>query len=172
MAVKRTIRFRDLDGNLVEQDWYFSLGTTDALEMGLVSHEDVAAYLNDVLKSRDSLKLLEAWKELLFRSVGWREGNLLVKGAEVIREFKQGGAFEQLLSELLEAEDAGAEFFLAIMPDDVQEKIAEHKNRRYSKEELLAMTDDEFAQIAGDDESEMSREFLMIAIQRKSAKAA
>jgi hypothetical protein len=37
---------------------------------------------------------------------------------------------------------------------------------------LLAMTDDEFAQIAGDDESEMSREFLMIAIQRKSAKAA
>jgi hypothetical protein len=172
MAVKRTIRFLDLDGEPVEQDWYFSLGKTDALEMDLVHHEDVAEYLNDILKNKDSRKLLEVWKELLFRSVGKREGNLLVKNDEVLREFKQGGAYEQFFSELVEADDAGAEFFLSIMPADVQVKVVEEQNKTYTKDELMSMTDDEFAQVAGRDVTEMSKEHMQIAFLRKTSKAA
>lgn len=172
MAVKRTIRFRDLDGNLVEQDWYFSLDKTDALEMNLVRLDDVVDYLNRILKSGSGRQLLEAWRELLFRSVGSREGNLLIKNDRLLRIFQHGGAFEQLLTELLESDDAGEAFFLSIIPEDVRTKFLRRRDRKYSKEELLAMTDDEFTEIAGDDESKMSREYLMISRQRKTNRAA
>jgi hypothetical protein len=172
MAVPRTIRFRDLDGNFVEQDWYFSLDKTDTLEMGLIHNEDVSHFLNNVIMSRDSLQLLRVWKDLLIRSVGERQGRLLVKDDNIRREFRQGGAYEQLLMELVESDDTGAGFFLSIMPDEIQNMINEEQAREYSREELLSMTDEEFSRVAGDDESRMSRKHLMISLQRKITKAA
>lgn len=172
MAVKKTISFADLDGNSVSEDWYFSLGKTDVLDMDLVHHEDVAAYLTQIMKDRDSRKLLEVWRELLFRSVAKREGKMLVKDESVLREFRYGGAFEQFFSEIIESEDAGAQFFMSIMPADIQEQITTEQNKVFTTEDLLAMSDSEFAAVAGTDEKEMSREHLLIAFQRKTAKAA
>lgn len=172
MAVKRTIHFKDIDGNDVEEDWYFSLDKSDVLDMDIVHHENVEEYLAEILKNKDSRRMLELWRELIFRSVAKREANLLVKDDEVLREFKFGGAYRQFFSEILEMEDAGAAFFMSIMPADIQAKVAQEQAREYSKDELLEMTDEEFAKVAGKDETSMSREHLLIAFQRRNGKKA
>jgi hypothetical protein len=169
MAVKRVISFEDLDGNPVEQEWYFTLSEADASDMDLAHHENLEEYLTDVLKRKDSKTWLAILKDLLFASVGKREGNLLVKDESVLREFKFGGAYKQLFSELIEMDDAGAEFFNSIMPAKIQAKIAEEQGKTYTKDEMLAMTDDEFTKAFGTDQTAWDREVLLVAMQRKTA---
>lgn len=172
MAVKKEITFEDLDGNEITQEWWFRLDKTDALDMDIVHEKDPANYLKQIMKDQDSRKLLRVWRELLFASVGKREGNLLVKSPEILAEFQQSGAYNQFFSELIEADDAGASFFVSIMPKDVQEKIQKDDGRVYTKDELLAMTDEEFDQVAGTDTKKMTQEHFQIAFQRRNAKAA
>jgi hypothetical protein len=175
MAVKRTIRFHDLDGNPVEQDWYFVLGKTDVLEMNVVhDYEDVPAYLASILKDakNHSREILDLWKEMLFNAVGQREDNLLVKDDAILRKFRYSGAYEQFLSELMDEDDAGASFFMSIMPADVQAKIEEEQNKTYSKEDLLGMSDEEFEKNFGKDETSYSPEILLVAFQRRTHKKA
>lgn len=168
MAVKQTIRFEDLDGNPVEQDWYFSLSESDAADMDLAHHEDLESYLSEILKNKDSKAWLSVLKDLVFAAVGKREGNLLVKDAETLREFKFGGAYKQFFSELIVMEDAGAAFFSSILPANIQKRVAEEQAKTYTKDELLAMTDDEFDQVAGTDVTEMTKEQMLVAFQRRS----
>lgn len=175
MAVKRTISHNDLDGNPVSEDWYFTLGKTDVLEMDVVhDHEDVPAYLAAILKDakNHSRDILELWKEMLFRSVGQREGNLLVKDDAILRKFRYSGAYEQFLSELLDEDDAGASFFMAIMPKEIQDRVSAEQNKKYEKEEMLAMTDAEFSKAFGTDETAWDREVLVVAMQRQHHKNA
>lgn len=173
MAVKKTIRFQDLDEQWVEQDWYFSLGKTDVLDMDFIHNKDVAEYLTKIMKDKNSRELLKVWKDLLFRAVGKRIGNQLVKNDEILAEFRQGGAYEQFFSELIESDDAGASFFVAIMPSDIQEKVAKEQAKVWSKEELLAMSDGDFYQAVGTrDITAMSKEHMQIAWQRKNSEAA
>lgn len=172
MAVKRSITHPDLDNKLVTEDWYFSLGKTDVLEMNLVhDYEDVPAYLASILKDakNHSREILDLWKEMLFHSVGQRQDNLLIKDEAVLRKFRYGGAYEQFLSELMDEDDAGASFFMAIMPADVQEKIAAENEKSYTKDEMLAMTEEEFTKAFGADQTAWDREVLLVAMQRKSA---
>lgn len=168
MPVKKVIRFNDIDGNPVEQEYYFTLGKSDVVDMDFAHSGDPKAYLQEIIDKKDSRQFLKLWRELLFRSVGKRDGNLLVKNETVLQEFKYSGAYEELFSELLQNDDGGTEFFMSIMPADVQEKIAEESAREYTKDQLLSMSQADFDRIVGTDEATMSREHLLIAFQRKN----
>lgn len=169
MAVRRTIVFPDLDGNMTEKEYYFQLGKTDALEMDITHEKDPAAFMKAIVEDKDSRKMLAVWKELLFRSVGVREGNRLVKNEDVLNEFRESGAYEQFFSDLIEMDDAGASFFVSIMPADIQKQVQEQSATRiYSKQELLDMTDAEFDAVAGTDVRNMTPEHMQIAFQRRS----
>lgn len=173
MTVKRPIRFLDLDGNPVEEDWYFLLDMADVAEMNLVhDHEDVEEYLISIIKNKDSKRWVSIMKELIFASVGKREGNAFVKDSDITREFSRGGAYRQLFSELIDSPDAGASFFEQMMPDSVRRRAAEEQKKAHSKEDLLAMTDEEFDRIVGTDLREMTKEQQTIAFQRRVGKAA
>lgn len=171
MAVKRTITCNDPDGIPITRDWYFALGKTDMLEMDVVhDYEDVPAYLASILKDPKghSRELLKLWKEMLFHSVGVRDGNLLIKDESVIRDFRFSGAYEQLLGELMDEDDAGASFFVSIMPSDVQAKVAEETTHVWTKEEMLGMTDEEFDKHIGTDLRNMTKEQQLVAFQRRN----
>lgn len=175
MAVKRDITFKNpFTGEDTTATYYFQLDKADALEMDIVhelaSMDNPMAYLQQVTESSDSRRMLNLWKELLFSAVGVRDGEELVKGPEIVRKFRQSGAYNQLLSELIEDDDAGAQFFVNVMPDDVREKAAEEAKRTYTKEELLDMPDEQFDLIAGTDIRKMTPEHRMIAMHRLSDK--
>lgn len=171
MAVKRTISHHDLDGNPVSEDWYFSLGKSDVLEMDVVhDYEDVPAYLGSILKDakNHSREIVDLWKQMLFHSVGQRQGNLLVKDEDVVKKFRFSGAYEQFLGELLDEDDAGASFFMAIMPKDIQDRVASESSKTYSPDEMMAMTDDEFAKAFGTDDTAWDRDVLLVAMRRRN----
>jgi len=169
-VVKRAISFENIDGEETTEEWYFSLGKKDVMDMELAHRADVQDFLKQIVKNRDGRELLKLWRELLFRAVGERQGNLLMKSDEIRQRFEFGGAYEQFLTELVEDLEAGAQFFISIMPSDVQAKAVEEATRTYSKEKLLGMSDEEFARIAGKDFMDMSKEHQIIAFQRANGK--
>lgn len=171
--VKKTISFTNMfTKEPVTEDWYFSLDESDAIDMELMHRPDVQEYVSGAVKNRQSRDLTSIFKEILFASVGRNVDNMFVKDTDTIRQFKYGGAFRQLFSEILEMDDAGAEFFAAMMPDRVVAEAKEQIAKQWTEDELLAMTDDEFKAVAGLDEKDWSREHLLIGFKRKTAKAA
>jgi hypothetical protein len=172
MAVKRTISFTDIDGNPKEEEYIFALDLDDAVEMKLVAEKgsEMEGYLTRIFKEVNVPEIVKTMKDMLFASVGRREGNLLVKDEQVKREFRYGGAYKQLFAELMEEMDSGAaEFFINIMPDQVQKQMKAELDKVYTKEELLAMTDEEFDKIAGTDTKKMSVEHFQIAFERRAS---
>jgi hypothetical protein len=168
MAVKRTISFVNLDGVAVDQDWYFALDEADASEMDLAFKKDLPKYLAEIQENEDGKELLHVMREILFASAGKREGNLLIKDASTRRQFKFGGAYKQLFSELLESDDGGMPFFLSIMPAKVQAQVAAEAGKTYSKEDMLGMTEDEFKKVFGTDETKYTQEQLLVAFHHRN----
>lgn len=176
-AAKQEITFTDVDGNVVTEEWYFQLDETDAIEMDIIhdilQKDNPDQYLREIVENKDSRKLLTLWKELLFASVCKREGKNLVKGDDILHEFKFGGAYREFFSNLITSDDAGAAFFLQIMPDRVQQQATKESSRTYTNEELLVMSDEDFFKAAGTrDISEMDKRFLTLAMQRRNQKDA
>ena len=170
MPVRKLISHQTPDGTDVQSEWYFSLGKTDMAEMELAHMKDPGTYLREIVENEDSRRMLDLWQEMLFRSVGIREDDLIIKDASVIRRFKGCGAYEAFFAELVEMPDAGFEFFISIMPADIQKKIAESEpeKREYSDEELLAMDEVDFRRIAGPNEKDWDRRYLMLGMRRKT----
>ncbi|WPJ30659.1 hypothetical protein [Streptomyces phage Psst1] len=170
MPVKKIIRHTTPDGVLVDSEYWFSLGKTDMAEMELAHMENPGEYLQDLIDNKDSRGMMDLWQEMLFRSVGIRDGDLIDKGEKVIRQFKGSGAYEEFFSELIAEPDAGFSFFISIMPADIQKKITEQtpEEREYTDQELLDMDESEFRKIAGPNEANWDRRFLMLGMRRKT----
>lgn len=167
-VIPKEITFTNHDGEQVTETWWFGLEPADVVDMEIAHLPNPAEYLTQILKDHDSRALLELWRELLWRSVGKRVGKLFVKDQETLREFKFGGAFNQFFTDLCTSEDAGASFFTSILPENIQQKIQEEQTKEYTKDELLAMSDEDFERIAGTDTKKMSEAHFMIAYERRS----
>lgn len=171
-AVKRMIRYTDLDGNQQEAEYWFSLGKTDAIKMDFVHRKNPKAYLESIAKNQETRNLMEVWEELLMKSVARRENNYLVKNQDILNEFIGSGAYEQLFGELAESKDGGAEFFLSIMPEEVQKNAAQEvqlTQREHTTEELLGMSEEDFYAVVGTrDVTKMDKRYFQIAWQRKN----
>ncbi|QEQ93543.1 hypothetical protein SEA_GIRLPOWER_44 [Streptomyces phage GirlPower] len=175
MPVRKIIEHETPDGVPVQSEWYFSLGKSDMAEMDLAHMEDPGKYLQDLIDQKDSRAMMDLWQQMLFHAVGIREGDLIIKDTKddksVSRRFRGCGAYDAFFGSLMEMPDAGFQFFISIMPADIQKKIAENtpEEREYSDSELLAMPEDEFRRIAGPNEKDWDRRYLMIGMKRKMA---
>ena len=176
-AVMRTIRYNDLNGHPKSVDYWFSLGKTDAIELDFVHRKNPKQYLESIAANQETRNLMDVWKDMLFRAVGKRavgdDGDYLIKNPQILAEFVGSGAYEQLFNELAESKDGGAEFFLSIMPQEVQANAqdeAARVNRDYSNQELLDMSDEDFYAVAGTKKfSEMEKRFQLIAWERRES---
>lgn len=170
-AVKKTISYTNLDGEKVSEDWWFSLGQTDMIEMDVTHMKDREEFLAAIVKDNNTRNLLDLWKDMLFKAVGRREGNYLVKDGQILKEFVGSGAYEALYEEIANSDDAGWSFFQTMMPDGFIDKAAEasqqEKSKKYSTSELLNMSDEEFYKAAGTDRvQDMDKFFMAIAMKR------
>jgi hypothetical protein len=172
MAHKEVITFEDLDGNEVTEEWYFSLAESDIAELPFMHDENLDEVLTGIAKKKDSHAWMEILKMVILASVGKREDNLLVKDAKTKRQFEYGGAYREFFSKLITAGDAGYGFFQSTLPPRLLKQIEVQENREYTKDEMLAMSEEEFVAAFGSDEKKYSQEVLLVAFQRRNNSAA
>jgi hypothetical protein len=167
-VLKKTITYNDLDGNPVTEDFWFHLSKAELAEMEMSTGNGMT----------------EKLKEIITSSYGRRseDGRSFIKKSEWTAHFIGTEAFSELFVELMTDGVANVEFIKGIVPPDLATNIkdpiapssdnnadpAERTVDQYSRDELLALSDEEFDKLAGTEPLKMSPAVLMIAYQRKS----
>lgn len=182
--LKKTITYKDLEGNEVVDDFYFNLSKAELIEMELEQDGGFEDYLKKLIKTKDGAKIIAAFKFIVLKSYGVKseDGKRFIKNEQLREEFQQTDAYSQLFMELALDADAAAKFINGVVPSDLAEEVAKSANaittqelpeekekefKDYSDEELLEMDQDDFLKLVGDNPRAWNPDQLRIAYQRK-----
>lgn len=124
--LKKTITFKDLDGNDVTEDFYFNLSLVELAEME-ITQEGVSEKLKKIVQSENTALIFTEFKKILQQAVGRRsdDGKRFIKDDEARGAFFESNAYEELFLEWIADGDAAAEFIAAVMPSDLEVKAEE-----------------------------------------------
>lgn len=131
--LKKTITYKDFDGNERTEDHYFNLTQTELAEIALglpdglseidaaESNEQAAMKMINKLGGDGVFKFI---KELMLKSYGIRvDGRRFEKSDQISREFSQTLAFDAMFMELMTDDVAAANFVNAVIPAEAANKF-------------------------------------------------
>lgn len=183
--LKKTIMFKDLDGNPRVEDFYFNLSKTELIKMEVSQKDGMEAYLKKIIDSSDNKEIMAIFESIILSAYGKRseDGVRFMKSDEISTEFNQTDAYEELMFELMTDANAAAKFITGVIPADFESRMGEvsasvenqelpgEKTKTvndYTEAELLSMDQSEFDQVAGTDPQKMAREVMIIAFKRRN----
>jgi hypothetical protein len=125
-VLKKTIKYQDLDGNEVEEDFYFHLSKAELVELEMSEKSGLSEMLKQIVASEDKKKIIEEFKKIILMSYGQRSdnGRFFKKNQELRDEFQGSEAYSALFMEMLENEEAGIAFVNGIMPAELVAEAA------------------------------------------------
>lgn len=124
--LKKTITYKDLDGNEVTDDFYFNLSKAEIAEFELSTEGGLEEHFKKIVRAQSGKELIGLFKEVISMSIGKRsdDGKRFVKNQDIRDEFFQSDAYTVFFMELLsEGEESGAKFIRGIVPADLLEDI-------------------------------------------------
>lgn len=126
--LKKTITYKDFDGNERTEDFYFNLKKSEILEMHLETVGGLKQMLETIIAKQDAPKLTTVFKELILKSYGEKtpDGKRFVKSPELSKEFEETNAYDILFMELMDANNAAA-FVNGIIPAELAEEVERQK---------------------------------------------
>lgn len=128
--LKKTIKYVDLDGNQVAEDYYFNMNTIDLTRFiakysdytNIGEVDDTSAqkamtqYINRLVENRNTVKIIEFIEDLILSSYGTRpDGKHFIKPASQREEFSYSLAYAALFEELLTDEKKMEAFMSGII---------------------------------------------------------
>lgn len=171
--LKKTMTYEDYNGQTVTEDFYFSISKAELIELEIKSGEGgYSGLLKKIIASQDNVAMLGTFKDIIAMSVGRRsdDGKRFIKSDEIMMDFQQSPAYDQLLLSFYTDENAAVEFVTGIVPGDMAEAVkkgalkaelpatatdagAEEKVARYlndlTPEQIDAMPYDQFKEFQG-----------------------
>lgn len=123
--LKRTIKYENLDGEMVEKEFHFNLNKDElvAMEMSSASGGGFEESMRRIVESNDGKAIMEEFEKIILATVGYRDGDDFVKTDEYAQRFKRSGAYGELFIELVTDAEAGARFINAVIPAHLAEKV-------------------------------------------------
>lgn len=116
--LKKTITYKDFDGNDRSEDFYFNLSKAEVLEMELGVTGGMTQMINRIVSAQDGKRIIEAFKEIILKAYGEKspDGKRFIKSEELATAFSQTEAYSQLFIELATDVDAATNFVNGIIP--------------------------------------------------------
>ena len=121
--IKKTIEYKDHNGETRKEDFYFNLSKAEVMEMELSIQDGMSTYIQGIIDSK-SIPELAAWfKKMILTSYGIKsaDGRSFVKlddeGRPLSIKFSQTEAFSELYMELTLNTESATNFVEGIMPD-------------------------------------------------------
>ncbi len=117
--LKKTIVYKDFDGNERKEDFYFNLSKAEVLEMELGVTGGMTQMINKIIEAQDNKEIVETFKNIILKSYGEKspDGRRFVKSEELSTAFSQTEAYSKLFMELATDADAAAKFVNGIIPN-------------------------------------------------------
>lgn len=126
--LKKTITYKDYDGNTRTEDFYFNLTKAECMELEMSTTGGLSNTLDQIVKMQDNKKIIEVFKELILMSYGEKspDGKHFYKSKEIRDAFSSTEAYSELFMELASDGDAATAFVTSVIPEvpeDVQARI-------------------------------------------------
>ena len=125
--LKKTITFKDLDGNQLEEDFYFNLSKAELAEMeiGETKHGGMSGILQKIIEEEDGKKIVEMLNEIIKSAYGVRsdDNRRFIKNEQVWEDFYHTDAHSELLFELYTDPQSASAFMKGIAPAEVGDKM-------------------------------------------------
>lgn len=173
--IEKAITYTNHDGVSVTETFHFNLGKDELVELAYSTKGGMEAYLREIVASNDNGAILAAFKNLISLAVGRKseDGRRFIKSKEITDDFLQTNAYSEMLFGLFQNAEEAAEFLNGVIPAEMREKLAEvNEKKEYTDEQLLAMTDEQFFEIAGTNPARMTQQQLLVGMHRKNRAAA
>jgi len=188
-VLKKTITYKNLDGDEVTRDFYFNMTKMELAEMEVLKEGGFRQHLERIMKAQDRREVLTTFKELIAATVGRRsdDGERFEKSPQITNEFMQTDAYSELIISFFSDANAAVEFISGIMPKDLVDKVdmakimaeplvlesgpkeeppAKKKLEDYTLEELVALPYREFHDLLSAHKGNVAKEVLSIAMRR------
>lgn len=116
--LKKTVSYVDYNGVERTEDFYFNLSKAEVAEMELSVEGGFSKMLEDVVKSKDNVKIVNIFKQMVLKAYGEKsaDGRRFVKSEELAQAFAQTEAYSEIFMELALDSNAAAAFVNGIMP--------------------------------------------------------
>lgn len=128
---KKTIKYRDYDGNERADDCYFNLNEAEIIEWLTTSGDyTLDKLLEKLAKERNGKEIMRIFKDLIYRSYGEKslDGRRFTKTPEVKANFMETEAYSVLFTELVTDAKAAAEFISKVIPSDLSSEVQKIMN--------------------------------------------
>ena len=110
--LKKTITYKDLDGNQAEEDAYFNLTKAEAIELNIRNDLEVIG------RGRNNNEIMDTFKRILSMSYGIRTGDGRFR-KEGFAEFAASEAYSELFMEIWTKPEYAIEFIKSILPPEM-----------------------------------------------------
>lgn len=123
--LKKTITYKDYNGESITEDFYFNLSKAELAEMHLVTPGGMDSLVKRIIDTKNVPEMVALWKKIILKAYGVKsdDGKRFIKSEELCAEFTQTEAYSELFMELLSDETKAAAFINGIIPADLSSKL-------------------------------------------------
>lgn len=117
--LKKTITYKDFNGDEHTDDFYFHLSKAEAIELEASYPEGLHEKIQNAVSTKNMKDIVALFKMLILKSYGVKseDGKRFVKSDELSKEFEQTDAYSELFLDLATNEGASKEFVDGVIPD-------------------------------------------------------
>lgn len=136
--IKKTIKFKDFNGNDRKEDHYFNMSEAELIEMEYAVKGGYNALIQQIIDHQDTPSIMKAFKEIIMKSYGKKslDGERFEKSEEITNAFLQSNAYNTLFMEFMSDPESFASFLAGVIPKDLAEKLdAMEQAKAVEKEE-------------------------------------
>lgn len=123
--IKKTVKYTDFNDEERSEDLYFNLTKTELHNLNFAHYGTYAEQLQGIVDSKDIRLIMELFTEIVTRAYGIKseDGRNFRKSSEIVNDFVTSAAYDALMTEILNDEEAAANLFIGALPKDMQEQI-------------------------------------------------
>lgn len=116
---KKTITYKDYNGEERTEDFYFHLNQAELTKMQLEIPGGLTGMIDRITQRKSGPDIMEVFNTLIEKSYGVKspDGRKFVKSKEILDDFLQTEAYNAFFMELVTSADAAVNFFNRIIPD-------------------------------------------------------
>ena len=118
---KKKITYTDYNGQERTEDFYFNLSRSELIMLESTTPGGYAAMLQRIIDSKDQRQLMNEFTNLIKMSYGVKsnDGKHFIKNDEVVNDFLNSAAFDQMFLEFFTDENAASDFANGVLPSSV-----------------------------------------------------
>ena len=122
---KKTITFEDYNGEKMTADYYFNISKSELVSKQFSYAGGYSEYLKKIYDLKDNVKLYQVFEDLIKTAYGVKsdDGKRFIKNEEIYLEFKESGAYYELIMSFFEDANNAVEFVKNVFPKDVASQV-------------------------------------------------